>query len=58
MVFDVPAILAYISASMTLQPGDLIFTGTPEGVSALRPGCTTRVDTTGFELGALDTRMV
>jgi 2-keto-4-pentenoate hydratase/2-oxohepta-3-ene-1,7-dioic acid hydratase in catechol pathway len=55
MVFDIPAILAYISATMTLLPGDLIFTGTPEGVSALRPGCTTRVDATGFELGALDT---
>jgi 2-keto-4-pentenoate hydratase/2-oxohepta-3-ene-1,7-dioic acid hydratase in catechol pathway len=38
MVFDVPAILAYISATMTLYPGDLVFTGTPEGVSALRPG--------------------
>lgn len=55
MVFDVPTILAYVSASMTLYPGDLVFTGTPEGVSALTPGCTTRVDTTGFTLGSLST---
>lgn len=58
MVFDVPTIVAYISQTMTLQPGDLIFTGTPEGVSALRPGCTTRVDAVGFTLGALDTPVV
>lgn len=55
MVFDVPAILAYISATMTLYPGDLVFTGTPEGVSALTPGCTTTVDATGFTLGTLTT---
>ena len=58
MVFDVPAILAYISATMTLFPGDLVFTGTPEGVSALRPGVTTSVDTTGFTLGTLTTPVV
>lgn len=58
MVFDIPTVLAYISAAMTLLPGDLIFTGTPEGVSALRPGCTTAVDTTGFELGTLTTPVV
>jgi 2-keto-4-pentenoate hydratase/2-oxohepta-3-ene-1,7-dioic acid hydratase in catechol pathway len=55
MVFDVPTILAYVSAAMTLYPGDLIYTGTPEGVSPLRPGCTTRVDAVGFDLGVLDT---
>lgn len=55
MVFDVPAILAYISATMTLYPGDLVFTGTPEGVSALTPGSVTSVDATGFELGTLTT---
>jgi 2-keto-4-pentenoate hydratase/2-oxohepta-3-ene-1,7-dioic acid hydratase in catechol pathway len=32
MVFDVPALIAYLSAVCTLLPGDLIFTGTPPGV--------------------------
>ncbi len=38
MMFDVPALIAYISAAMTLEPGDLIVTGTPEGVGPLAPG--------------------
>jgi len=32
MIFDVPTLLEYFSAFMTLQPGDLILTGTPDGV--------------------------
>jgi 2-keto-4-pentenoate hydratase/2-oxohepta-3-ene-1,7-dioic acid hydratase in catechol pathway len=38
MIFDVPTLIAYISAIMTLEPGDLIATGTPEGVAPLAPG--------------------
>lgn len=43
MIFDVPFLVEYISAIVTLQPGDLIFTGTPDGVGAaqgrfLKPG--------------------
>ncbi len=34
MIFDVPTLIAYISAICTLEPGDLIFTGTPSGVGA------------------------
>lgn len=59
MVFDVPYLLAYISACMTLVPGDVIFTGTPEGVTALTPGVTTRVELSGsgggWDLGVLET---
>lgn len=55
MIFDIPYVLAYIAACMTLEPGDLVFTGTPEGVSALAPGVRTQVATTGFELGRLTT---
>jgi 2-keto-4-pentenoate hydratase/2-oxohepta-3-ene-1,7-dioic acid hydratase in catechol pathway len=55
MLFDIPFVLQYIAACMTLEPGDLVFTGTPEGVSALVPGHTTHVTTTGFDLGRLST---
>ena len=38
MVFNVPTLLAFISSVMTLEPGDLIFTGTPAGVGELKNG--------------------
>ncbi len=38
MVFKIPELVTFISRYMTLQPGDIICTGTPEGVSALKPG--------------------
>jgi 5-oxopent-3-ene-1,2,5-tricarboxylate decarboxylase / 2-hydroxyhepta-2,4-diene-1,7-dioate isomerase len=38
MIFDVPFLIEYFSAFMTLQPGDLILTGTPDGVVDCRPG--------------------
>ncbi len=38
MVFNVSTIIAFISSVMTLEPGDLIFTGTPAGVSPLKEG--------------------
>jgi 2,4-didehydro-3-deoxy-L-rhamnonate hydrolase len=34
MIFDVPYLIEYLSSILTLSPGDLIFTGTPEGVGA------------------------
>ncbi len=37
MVFDCATIISYISKHMTLKPGDLIFTGTPEGVILGQP---------------------
>ena len=36
LIFDVPALIAYISTGMTLEPGDIIFTGTPSGVGVSR----------------------
>jgi 2-keto-4-pentenoate hydratase/2-oxohepta-3-ene-1,7-dioic acid hydratase in catechol pathway len=38
MVFNVPTLIAFISSVMTLEPGDLIFTGTPAGVAPLQEG--------------------
>ncbi|MCA3185776.1 MULTISPECIES: fumarylacetoacetate hydrolase family protein [unclassified Cupriavidus] len=38
LIWPVADVISYISEAMTLQPGDLIFTGTPAGVGALNPG--------------------
>lgn len=38
VVFSIPVLIAYVSSVMTLEPGDLIFTGTPSGVGPLKPG--------------------
>lgn len=38
MVFDVPALIEYFSGFMTLSPGDLILTGTPDGIVNVQPG--------------------
>jgi 2-keto-4-pentenoate hydratase/2-oxohepta-3-ene-1,7-dioic acid hydratase in catechol pathway len=38
MIFEVGTLLSYISRIMTLEPGDVIATGTPEGVGPLAPG--------------------
>ncbi len=47
MVFDIPAILVYISGVMTLEPGDLILTGTPDGVGTLSGGDEVEVEIPG-----------
>jgi 2-keto-4-pentenoate hydratase/2-oxohepta-3-ene-1,7-dioic acid hydratase in catechol pathway len=38
MVFDVSQLITFVSSIMTLEPGDLLFTGTPAGVGPLLPG--------------------
>lgn len=43
MVFPIDELLAYASRVMTLHPGDLFLTGTPEGVGRLTPGATVEV---------------
>ena len=47
MVFDIPAILVFISGIMTLEPGDLVLTGTPEGVGTLAVGDVVEVEIPG-----------
>jgi 2-keto-4-pentenoate hydratase/2-oxohepta-3-ene-1,7-dioic acid hydratase in catechol pathway len=55
MIFDVPTLVAYVSRMMTLEPGDVILTGTPEGVGPLVAGDTLEVEVSG--IGVLDLRV-
>jgi len=48
MIFTIPVVLAYISRVMTLEPGDLVITGTPAGVGTLAPGDEVEVEIPGF----------
>jgi 2-keto-4-pentenoate hydratase/2-oxohepta-3-ene-1,7-dioic acid hydratase in catechol pathway len=50
MVFGIPQLIAYISRVMTLEPGDLIATGTPEGVGPLRAGDVVEVELIGVSM--------
>jgi 2-keto-4-pentenoate hydratase/2-oxohepta-3-ene-1,7-dioic acid hydratase in catechol pathway len=50
-IFAVPELLSAITAAMTLEPGDLVLTGTPAGVGALAPG--DRVEVSMAGLGTL-----
>ncbi len=55
MIFPVAQLLAYISAFMTLEPGDVVLTGTPAGVGELHPG--DRVEVTVDRIGTLNVRI-
>jgi len=50
-IFAIPALLTYISSAITLEPGDLVLTGTPAGVGPLAAG--DRVEVTIPGLGVL-----
>jgi 2-keto-4-pentenoate hydratase/2-oxohepta-3-ene-1,7-dioic acid hydratase in catechol pathway len=56
MVFDVPALVSYVSSVMTLLPGDVILTGTPEGVGPMQVGDEVEVTVAG--IGSLTNRVV
>jgi 2-keto-4-pentenoate hydratase/2-oxohepta-3-ene-1,7-dioic acid hydratase in catechol pathway len=56
MVFDVPRLIAHISAAMTLEPGDVILTGTPAGVGPLVEGDTVEVEIEA--IGVLRNRVI
>jgi acylpyruvate hydrolase len=63
LIFNVPQIIAHLSAVMTLEPGDLIATGTPSGVGAartpkrfLKPGEVVRIEIE--RLGVLENPVV
>jgi 2-keto-4-pentenoate hydratase/2-oxohepta-3-ene-1,7-dioic acid hydratase in catechol pathway len=48
MVFKIPMLLSFISHIMTLEPGDLVATGTPSGIGPLRAGDTVEVTIAGI----------
>ncbi len=56
MVFTVPDIIAYVSSFMTLLPGDVILTGTPDGVGPMEVGDSVSVSIDG--LGTLTNQVV
>ncbi len=48
MLFDIPALVSFISVCMTLFPGDIIATGTPEGIGPMRRGDTIEIRIEGL----------
>lgn len=48
LIFPIAALLRYITAAMTLMPGDLVATGTPAGVGPMRPGDVVEVSIAGI----------
>ena len=48
LVFSIPDLLAYISNVMTLEPGDVVATGTPAGVGPLQPGDVVEIELVGY----------
>ena len=55
LVFDVPAIVSYISRFVTLEPGDVIYTGTPGSTKAMKPGDVVEIEIEG--IGVLRNRV-
>jgi 2-keto-4-pentenoate hydratase/2-oxohepta-3-ene-1,7-dioic acid hydratase in catechol pathway len=56
MIYSLEEIIEHITAVMTLEPGDLIATGTPSGIGPIEPGSVVRVVVDG--VGALENRVV
>jgi len=56
MIFPVPVLVSFVSRVMTLLPGDVISTGTPEGIGPMQPGDTIEIRVSG--IGSLCNRVV
>jgi 2-keto-4-pentenoate hydratase/2-oxohepta-3-ene-1,7-dioic acid hydratase in catechol pathway len=56
MVFDPARVIEYITSFMTLEPGDLVATGTPAGIGPVQPGAVIRVEVEG--IGAVENTVV
>ena len=48
LIFDIPTLIAHVSSVMTLLPGDVILTGTPEGVGPMQVGDEVEVSIAGL----------
>lgn len=48
LIFDVPALVSYLSQAITLRPGDVIITGTPAGIGPVVPGDIVEIDIEGI----------
>jgi 2-keto-4-pentenoate hydratase/2-oxohepta-3-ene-1,7-dioic acid hydratase in catechol pathway len=48
MVFPIPELISYISGIMTLEPGDIVATGTPAGVGAISAGDIVEIEIPGY----------
>ena len=48
LLFDVPALVSYLSQSITLEPGDVIITGTPAGIGPVVPGDMMEIEIEGI----------
>lgn len=57
MIFSVPELIEEITAYLTLEPGDVIATGTPEGVGALSDGDSVEVEVEGVGVLEHDVRV-
>jgi len=55
LIFDIPTLIAHVSSVMTLLPGDVILTGTPEGVGPMNVGDEVEVSIAG--LGTLTNKV-
>ena len=55
LIFDIPTLIAHVSSVMTLLPGDVILTGTPEGVGPMQVGDEVEVSIAG--LGSLTNKV-
>lgn len=56
LIFSIPELIAYISSFMTVNPRDIIWTGTPEGISPVMPGDVMRLEIEG--LGVLENQII
>lgn len=56
MIFTVPCLIAYVTRFMTMEAGDILITGTPEGVSEIRRGDTVTASIRG--VGSVTNRVV
>jgi 2-keto-4-pentenoate hydratase/2-oxohepta-3-ene-1,7-dioic acid hydratase in catechol pathway len=55
LIFDIPTLISYVSSVMTLLPGDVILTGTPEGVGPMQVGDEVEISIAG--LGTLTNKV-